>query len=130
MEGESLSAQEVRDLLKWAENSSLRHLSLRAGNAAFEYHAPRTSLEMARTAAKPDLSPREILSPVAGRFFARVQTGDELNPGAVIGQLDLFRTSRMVVSEDGGRLRSLSVADGQLVECGDLLAIVDAVQTA
>lgn len=74
-----------------------------------------------------------IPSPMVGTFYRRpvptdppfVEEGERIAPGQVIGVIEAMKVFNEVESPIGGVLTKFLVSDGQLVQEGDALALVE-----
>ncbi|MFI7583397.1 acetyl-CoA carboxylase [Kocuria sp. M1N1S27] len=74
----------------------------------------------------------EIQSPLPGVFYRSpspdkdpfVQDGDPVETGQVIGLIEVMKQFSEVRSDAAGTLRAFEVADGDMVNPGDVIAVV------
>lgn len=79
----------------------------------------------------------EIKSPMIGVFYRKpspdspsfVEEGDEIEEGQTIGLIEAMKVFSEVPAEVGGRVVTMPVENGKLVQAGDILAVVDVSQT-
>ncbi len=79
----------------------------------------------------------EIKSPMIGVFYRKpspdspsfVEEGDEIEEGQTIGLIEAMKVFSEVPAEVGGRVVSMPIENGKLVQAGDILAVVDVSQS-
>jgi acetyl-CoA carboxylase biotin carboxyl carrier protein len=62
---------------------------------------------------------------VASVFKVVAEVGDQIEPGGTVVILESMKMEIPVLSEEGGTVRELPVREGDVVQEGDVLAIVD-----
>lgn len=75
----------------------------------------------------------EITSPMIGIFYRRpspdspafAEVGDDVEVGQTIGLIEAMKVFSEVPSEVGGRVLALPIENGNLVQQGDVLAVID-----
>jgi acetyl-CoA carboxylase biotin carboxyl carrier protein len=130
--------QEARDLLKRLEGSSVRRMSVQAGQYKVEIELGGTVIETvagapraatggaaAASAGAAALDSRlPILAPLVGTFFrspqpgakAFVEVGDVVEPGQTVGIVEAMKIMNQVASEHRGRVVEIATNDGEWVE--------------
>ncbi len=99
-------------------------------------HAPATApVAVAADVADVDAVPegQAITSPMVGTFYASsspkdapyINEGDEVRPGDVVGIVEAMKIMNEIESEVSGRVLRVLVANGQPVEYGQPLIIVE-----
>ena len=76
----------------------------------------------------------DIISPLPGVFYRRpapdqppfVEEGDAVEPGRVIGLVEIMKQFSEVTAEQAGTLVAFAVEDGGEVNPGDIIATIDA----
>ena len=74
-----------------------------------------------------------VLSPLPGTFYRKpspeadnyAEVGDVLAAGTVVGLMEVMKQFSEVTADQTGRVLSFHVEDGDPVEPGQLLAIID-----
>jgi acetyl-CoA carboxylase biotin carboxyl carrier protein len=78
------------------------------------------------------MSERTIKSPLPGTFYRRpdphsepyVQEGDSVEPGDVVGLVEIMKTFHEIHSDASGRIASFLVENSALVDAGqDIIAL-------
>jgi acetyl-CoA carboxylase biotin carboxyl carrier protein len=75
----------------------------------------------------------EVVSPMIGTFYtasspdaeAFVQVGDKVNPGTVLCILEAMKLFNEIEAEVTGTIKEVMVENGQLVEYGQVLYLID-----
>ena len=78
----------------------------------------------------------EIISPMIGVFYILpapdapwfINVGDEIEVGQTIGLIEAMKVFSEVPSEVAGRVVSIPIGNGKLVQAGDVLVVVDVSQ--
>jgi acetyl-CoA carboxylase biotin carboxyl carrier protein len=131
--------QEARDLIKRLEGSTVRRLSVQAGEykVEIELGGPTAPLvgaagtltlagergEPGRAAAVADTR-LPVVAPLVGTFYRSPQPGarvfveedDVVEPGQTIGIVEAMKIMNQVASEHRGRVVEIPVKDGEWVE--------------
>jgi acetyl-CoA carboxylase biotin carboxyl carrier protein len=76
----------------------------------------------------------EVHSPLPGTFYRRsspdappyAQEGDHIEAGAVIGLIEVMKQFTELQAEHGGKLVAFHVGNGDPVEPGQLVAVIEA----
>jgi acetyl-CoA carboxylase biotin carboxyl carrier protein len=129
--------QEARDLLKRLEGSTVRRMSVQAGQYKVEielggfaeapaaYGAPMASGGDSARAAAAGLDSRlSVVSPLVGTFYRSpqpgakvfVEVGDVVEPGQTVAIVEAMKIMNQVASEHRGRVVEVPVNDGDWVE--------------
>jgi acetyl-CoA carboxylase biotin carboxyl carrier protein len=140
--------QEARDLLKRLEGSSVRRMSVQAGQYKVEIElgggvsegvavAPRASTggaaaDAGRGAAALDTR-LAVLAPLVGTFYrspqpgakAFVEVGDVVEPGQTVGIVEAMKIMNQVQADRGGRVAEITVQDGDWVEFQQVLMYLE-----
>jgi acetyl-CoA carboxylase biotin carboxyl carrier protein len=129
--------QQARDLLSRLEGSTVRRLSVQAGNYKVEIELEpaavgtptadrRVSLSAVdaerATAAADTRVP--VVAPLVGTFYRSpqpntrpfIQEGDVVEPGQTVGIVEAMKIMNQVASEHHGRVAEIAVNDGDWVE--------------
>jgi acetyl-CoA carboxylase biotin carboxyl carrier protein len=90
-----------------------------------------------RTAAEPEPAPapngQPITAPMVGTFYAApspkdqpyIQEGDTIHPGDRVGIIETMKMMNEIEAEIGGRITRILVQNGQPVEYGQALMLVE-----
>jgi biotin carboxyl carrier protein len=70
------------------------------------------------------LQPYALTAPIAGKLRVRLKSGDALNPGTLVGKIEIPGESREVRSEVPGTVRSWVSADGSPVSSGQTILLI------
>jgi acetyl-CoA carboxylase biotin carboxyl carrier protein len=78
----------------------------------------------------------EIISPMIGVFYRKpapdapqfINVGDEIEVGQTVGLIEAMKVFSEVPSEIAGRVVSMPIDNGKLVQAGDVLVVVDVSQ--
>jgi acetyl-CoA carboxylase biotin carboxyl carrier protein len=129
--------QEARDLLKRLEGSSVRRMSVQAGQYKVEIElggftdvaAPRgvsvtAGGEPTRAGAAVLDTRLAVVSPLVGTFYRSpqpgakvlVELGDVVEPGQTVGIVEAMKIMNQVASEHRGRVTEIAAKDGEWVE--------------
>jgi acetyl-CoA carboxylase biotin carboxyl carrier protein len=143
--------QEARDLIKRLEGSTVRRLSVQAGEYKVEIElggfaeavTPRgmpaavgERSEPTRGAIPDTRVP--IVAPLVGTFFrsptpgarAFVEEGDVVEPGQTVGIVEAMKIMNQVASEHRGRVAEIAVKDGEWVEFQQPLVYLEPLEAA
>jgi acetyl-CoA carboxylase biotin carboxyl carrier protein len=101
---------------------------------------PSTATERSsngRTTAEPEPAPsgQPITAPMVGTFYAApsprdqpyIQEGDTIHPGDRVGVIETMKMMNEIEAEIGGRITRILVQNGQPVEYGQTLMLVEPV---
>jgi biotin carboxyl carrier protein len=89
---------------------------------------PVDSGKMPLSSAKEeaDAGPSQVTAPMPGTILdIAIQTGDLVQPGQVLCALEAMKMKSPIRSLRTGTVRQVQVHDGQTVDYGDLLFVVD-----
>jgi acetyl-CoA carboxylase biotin carboxyl carrier protein len=95
-------------------------------------------IEEEEVAAEPEPAGNlvEIISPMIGVFYRKpapdapqfINVGDEIEVGQTVGLIEAMKVFSEVPSEIAGRVVSMPIDNGKLVQAGDVLVVVDVSQ--
>jgi acetyl-CoA carboxylase biotin carboxyl carrier protein len=129
--------QEARDLIKRLEGTTVRRLSVQAGEykveielggfaeVAVAHGAPAAVGERGEPARMAVADTRlPIVAPLVGTFFGApqpgarpfVEVGDMVEPGQTVAIVEAMKIMNQVASEHRGRVVEIAVKDGEWVE--------------
>jgi len=128
--------QEARDLLKRLEGSTVRRMSVQAGQYKVEIELGGAYVEAVMPRGGPAAVGGEsgrgavldsrlpVVAPLVGTFFrspqpgakAFVEEGDVVEPGQTVGIVEAMKIMNQVASEHRGRVVEIAVKDGEWVE--------------
>jgi acetyl-CoA carboxylase biotin carboxyl carrier protein len=82
---------------------------------------------------EPALGPHEVIAPSVGVFHRGaapgapplVELGDDVEPGDVLGIVQVMRRTHQVVAGTAGSVRTLHAEDGEPVEYGRILVTIE-----
>lgn len=137
----------LRELIELVSDSGVTELRIERGetrlfikSAPAEAAAPQPAPQLAASAggtvapAQPaSQSVLPITSPIVGSFFSSarpgtepfVQVGDIIAPGQTVGIVEAMKVMNNIESEIAGRVVEILVQNGQAVEYGTELMLVD-----
>lgn len=138
----------LRDLVTLISGTSITELSIDHGETRIHIRnappaaAPPLDVPAVPVASSPSLKPDSpaaapggvpITSPIVGTFYSRptpgaepfVQPGDFIRPGQTVGIVEAMKIMNQIESEVAGKVIELLVSDGQAVEFGQPLMLVD-----
>ncbi len=120
------------------ENNGQRIRLSRSGNgAAISYAAPSAPAAVVAPAAAPSVDdashPGAVKSPMVGTAYlspqpgapAFVKLGDSVAAGQTILIIEAMKTFNPIKASKAGKLARFAVTDGQPVEFGEVLAIIE-----
>lgn len=119
-----IDLDDVQDLMEWAKGSRLETLRIRVGDRNLEIRSERVATIAETTAQQSPTACFPVVSPAAGRFSKSAEPGEAVEAQTVIGNIQLFQTSRPVLAGKAGRLESFTTSDGTPVEYGEVVALV------
>jgi acetyl-CoA carboxylase biotin carboxyl carrier protein len=143
--------QEARDLLKRLEGSSVRRMSVQAGEYKVEIElggyaeAPAghgvpmaIGADSARGSAAALDSRLPVVAPLVGTFYRSpqpgakvfVEVGDVVEPGQTVGIVEAMKIMNQVASEHRGRVVEIAVNDGEWVEFQQPLIYLEPLEAA
>ncbi|HEX5690167.1 MAG TPA: acetyl-CoA carboxylase biotin carboxyl carrier protein [Roseiflexaceae bacterium] len=101
--------------------------------ASFQQHAPGSEQPAPAPTEREQPSGQPITAPMVGTFYSApspkdtpfVQEGDTINPGDRIGIIETMKMMNEIESEIAGRITRILVHNGQPVEYGQPLMIVE-----
>ncbi len=75
----------------------------------------------------------DIISPLPGTFYRKpdpdsppfAEVGDTIAAGAVIGLVEVMKQYSELTADEGGTIVSFEVADGDAVEAGQVVAVLE-----
>lgn len=127
----TLPIQDIRAMLLQFEKSSLKDLFFRSADwtmfFARDGGGPNPLLSAQRE-FEADVTAAQLASvhaPHLGLFEPRCAVGESVAAGALLGLLDVLGRKTEILSNEGGRIRSVLVAPHALVEFGDDLVEMD-----
>jgi acetyl-CoA carboxylase biotin carboxyl carrier protein len=106
-----------------------RAASKRNRRVADRAAAPRKAAPVASTPGTPNTGEFEIVSTSVGVFRARatpLHEGDEIKAREVVGSVEALKVPSDITTEAAGRVKSVLVTEGQGVEYGQVLFILEA----
>jgi len=140
--------QEARDLLKRLEGSSVRRMSVQAGEYKVEIelggfteapvgHTGPMAIRGEAAGAAAGLDSRlPVVAPLVGTFYRAqqpgakvfVEVGDVVEPGQTVGIVEAMKIMNTVTSEHRGRVVEIPVNDGDWVEFQQPLMYLEALE--
>ena len=134
--------QEVRDLIKRLEGSTVQRIAVQAGDYRFEIE--RGAVTAATGGPPPpqlqtEIAPVEIdtrhpiMAPLVGTFYrspqpgakAFVEEGDVVDAGQTLCIVEAMKIMNQVQADRGGRVSEILVKDGEWVEYQQVLLYLD-----
>lgn len=142
------AVKEAKDLIKMLETSSVRKVSLEAGNFKIEIErafaragAPAASPDMSGGGAAPSAAPsgaardsyHRILAPMVGTYYHSptpgskpfVEVGARVQQGQTVGIIEAMKIMNEVPSTVAGVVKELLVQNGQPVQYEQPLMVID-----
>jgi len=139
-------SREAHELLKKA-GGPVKRVSVRAGEAHIEIEWDPTAapagisttagLPMASAAlegpAGTELDGVAITAPLVGTFYGApepgakpfVEPGDVVEPGQEVGIIEAMKIMNRIVADVGGKVAEIIVSDGEMVEFGQKLMLLE-----
>jgi acetyl-CoA carboxylase biotin carboxyl carrier protein len=151
----ALLTDDIRELPRIIAQSDIVELSIERGDSRLHLKRGSTALPAAlavsaaaapqlaasQSAAAPPAAPGQlempagftITAPMVGTFYSApspkeppfIQEGDEVHPGDVVGIIEAMKMMNEIESETAGRLARILVKNGQPVEYGQPLMVVE-----
>lgn len=135
-----VSPELVQDVMRQVEHSDIEELDLRWGDARIrirqDAERPVATAENlgAQAAGQPGTLP--VVAPLTGVYYARpspeqppfVAPGDSISRGQVVALIETMKLFNEVLSEVDGRITDIGAVDGDLVEKGQPLMHVQALE--
>jgi acetyl-CoA carboxylase biotin carboxyl carrier protein len=139
-----LMYQEARDLIKRLEGTTVRRLSVQAGEYKMEIELEANARAVGPVsgptllADHADASPdtrASVVSPLVGTFYRAaqpgakpfVEVGDVVEAGQTVAIVEAMKIMNQVTSEHGGRVAEILVGDGEWVEFHQVLMYLEPV---
>lgn len=84
-------------------------------------------------AAEPEESGHKVIAPMVGTYYSAsspgaspfVQVGDQINPGDTLCIVEAMKMMNQIESEVSGKIKSIKVQNGDPVEYGQVLFVID-----
>ncbi|HEX6122427.1 MAG TPA: acetyl-CoA carboxylase biotin carboxyl carrier protein subunit [Ktedonobacterales bacterium] len=147
----TLSVAELRQLIALMNNTDLEEITIEqeASGLRLTLRKPPVPLSAATLPAEPELfeagetlpaeplpaeSGAEVRAPLVGIFRSALKTGghplasagEMVREGQVVGAIESLNVLNEVETSAGGRVKEILVSDGQPVEYGQPLLVIDA----
>jgi biotin carboxyl carrier protein len=117
-----LSADELAVLLESFKSSEWTELVLSLDGMRLELTKPGAQR---REPAEPAAAPHQVRSPSVGVFHPQATVGDAVEPEDVLASLQVLKLTLDVKAGASGTVRSVHVADGDMVEHGQPLYTIE-----
>lgn len=136
-------SREAHELLKKA-GGPVKRVSVRAGEAHIEIEwdptaapspagPPPSPAGVVDGAADTEVDGAAITAPLVGTFYSApepgakpfVDVGDVVEPGQEVGIIEAMKIMNRIVADVGGKVADIVVHDGEMVEFGQKLMLLD-----
>lgn len=117
------------------EDIKVEFVRERAASVSFaSMVAPTTARIQAETAPKKGMDGIPVSSPMSGVFYSApspgakpyVSVGEEIVAGDCVGLIEAMKVFNEVPSPVSGKVREILAQDGQLVELGEIILLIEA----
>jgi acetyl-CoA carboxylase biotin carboxyl carrier protein len=131
IETTSEDAPPARLLLRRAASTPLAYAPAMAPPDTAALLDERHASDASEDASTPSVPTTNITAPSVGVFrpaAVAVKAGDEIKAGQVLGVVESLRVPNDIVATVGGRVRELGAQDGQGVEYGQVLFVIEEIE--
>jgi biotin carboxyl carrier protein len=120
--------------MRLAREHGLRELAVESGDGSVRLRrGARLEPESAPRIASTPRRTEEIRAPLIGLFYRSpapdappyVRLGDWIEPGQTVGLIEAMKVFNEITSEVAGRVAALPAANGELVQAGQVLIVVE-----
>lgn len=95
--------------------------------------APAPAADSAAAPAEPEETGHKVIAPMVGTYYSAsspgaspfVQVGDRVNPGDTLCIVEAMKMMNQIESEVSGVVKSIKVQNGDPVEYGQVLFVID-----
>ncbi|HLV09128.1 MAG TPA: biotin/lipoyl-containing protein [Halanaerobiales bacterium] len=90
-----------------------------------EERAARPEQEAPQKPSAEGVSGEKVVAPLPGDISIKVNKGDTINKGELLFVLEAMKMENEITAPAGGTIQEIFVVEGESVESGDVLAIIE-----